>query len=91
MKIRSTIGATTVSTHGDMFTVDKDGAFDVPDHVARDLVTFPQWEYEQQHAARLAAEKAKRDSDPATFAARLAALEEIVARLDKPRKSRTSA
>lgn len=91
MKIRSTIGATTISTHGDTFQAGKDGAFDVPDHVARDLVAFPQWEDEQQHAARLLVEKAKRDADPETMVERLTALEEIVAGLvRKSRKSRTS-
>ncbi len=90
MKIVSTIGATTVAAHGDTYQVGKDGTFDVPDHVARDLTVFPQWEDEQQHAARVLVEKARRDKDPATLLDRVAALEEIVARLDKPRKSRTS-
>lgn len=81
LQIVSRINATSITDKGSVYEPDQDGTFTVPDHVGRELVSFSHWVELHVRLAELDAEKAAKDADPSTFAARLTELEKAVSDL----------
>lgn len=73
MKIYSRQGATSLGHGGKVYEADEDGAFDLPEHVAQEAMSFhvggkPMWENATQRQQRIVAEELERRRDPATLA-----------------------
>jgi hypothetical protein len=72
MRLYSRTGATAVDTPEGHFDAGEDGAFDLPETVARQMHSFhvngePLWETDIERQHRLIAEEMERRKDPATL------------------------
>ena len=72
MRLYSRIDANAVSHAGQLYKPGDEGAFDVPEHIGRELVTFhaggrPLWETDISRQNRLIGDEMARRKDPATL------------------------
>lgn len=79
MRVVSIDGATVINHQDTEYQAGRDGVFELPTHVANELLAFPGWQIEHEYLKAQAAAEQEARTEPDVIADRIAALE---ARLD---------